>query len=437
MAEFSPMMQHYLSVKEEYKDCIIFYRLGDFYEMFFDDAITASRELEITLTGRECGQEERAPMCGVPFHSAEMYISRLIQKGYKVAICEQLEDPKEAKGIVKRDVIRVVTPGTVIETNMLDEKKNNYIMSVYKQGIYFGIAVCDVSTGDFYTTQIKENNNFEKLLDEMARYLPAEIVVNELLYETTQEIAKIKERFNCFISRLTDDKFSENYEDLLKEYTIVNDKEEPISEFEDKLFCISAINGLMQYFNETQKIKLEHINVIKLYTTTRYMALDISARRNLEITEKLRDKAKKGTLLWVLDKTSTSMGGRHLRRWLGDPLLDVEEINSRLNAVQELKDNIMFRGEVIDALKKVYDIERLIGKISYGNANARDMISLKNSVKQLPQLKQLLEYANSSMLKNLYNELDVLDDIYNLIENAIVEDPPMTIKEGGIIKQRL
>lgn len=434
MAEFSPMMQHYLSIKEEYKDCIVFYRLGDFYEMFFDDAITASRELEITLTGRECGQEERAPMCGVPFHAAEMYISKLIQKGYKVAICEQLEDPKEAKGIVKRDVIRVVTPGTVIETNMLDEKKNNYIMSVYKQGIYFGIAVCDVSTGDFYTTQIKENNNFEKLLDEMARYVPSEIVVNELLYETTQEIAKIKERFNCFISRLADDKFSASYESLLKDYTIINEKEENITELEDKMFCVSAINGLIEYFNETQKIKLEHINVIKYYITTRYMALDISARRNLEITEKLRDKSKKGTLLWVLDKTSTSMGGRHLRRWLGDPLLDVEEINLRLNAVQELKDNIMFRGDVIDALKKVYDIERLIGKISYGNANARDMISLKNSVKQLPQLKELLKFSTSTMLQKLYTELDELTDIYELIENAIVDDPPMTIKEGGIIK---
>lgn len=434
MAEFSPMMQHYLSVKEEYKDCIVFYRLGDFYEMFFDDALTVSRELEITLTGKECGQEERAPMCGVPYHSSEMYIAKLISKGYKVAICEQLEDPKEAKGIVKRDVIRVVTPGTVVETNMLDEKKNNYIMSIYKQGLYFGMAVCDISTGDFYTTQIKQTNNFEKLLDEIARYTPAEIVCNELLYETTAEISKIKERFQCFISHLTEKEFSQDTEKIKDDYKIIDDKEENIEDFSDKLFCISAINGLLEYLNQTQKIKLEHINTIKMYTTTRYMSLDISARRNLEITEKLRDKSKKGTLLWVLDKTSTAMGGRHLRRWLNDPLLDISEINFRLGGVKELKENIIFRGSILDILKKIYDIERLIGKISYGNANARDMISLKNSIKQLPELKHLLEQANSSILKNAYEELDELTDIYELINKAIIDDPPVTLKEGGIIK---
>ena len=324
--------------------------------------------------------------------------------------------------------------GTVVETNMLDEKKNNYIMSVFKKGIYFGLAVCDITTGDFYTTQIKQTNNFEKLLDEIARYTPAEIVVNELLYETTSEIAKIKERFNCFISRLTEKEFRQNHEKISNNYKIITDKNETIVEFEDKLFCISAVNGLLEYLNQTQKIKLEHINIIKLYTTTRYMSLDISARRNLEITEKLRDKSKKGTLLWVLDKTSTSMGGRHLRRWLGDPLLDVQEINCRLNGVKELKEDVIYRGDIVDALKKVYDIERLIGKISYGNANARDMISLKNSIKQLPTLKQLLEKTQSNILQNLYNELDELNDIYDLIDVAIVEDSPMTIKEGGIIK---
>ena len=436
MAEFSPMMTHYLKTKEEYKDCILFYRLGDFYEMFFDDALTASRELEITLTGKDCGQEERAPMCGVPYLAAEIYIAKLIEKGYKVAICEQLEDPKQAKGIVKRDVIRVVTPGTVIETNLLEEKKNNYIMSVYKKGIFFGIAICDVSTGDFYASQIDGTNNFEKLLDEISRYNPAEIIANDLLFNTKQEISKIKERFQSYISFLSDEKFEKDIEKL-NEYRIVNDKKEEITNdiFENKVFLKVAVNGLLEYLVQTQKTKLNHINTIQIYNLTRYMALDISARRNLEITEKMRDKTKKGTLLWVLDKTSTSMGGRNLRRWLNDPLIDVGEINRRLEAVEELKNEIMLRGEIIENLKKVYDIERLIGKISYGNANARDMISLKNSVGKLPQIKQNLSTCKSKLLQDYYHNLDELKDIYTLIDNAIVEEPPITIKEGGIIKK--
>ncbi len=436
MAEFSPMMTHYLKTKEEYKDCILFYRLGDFYEMFFDDALTASRELEITLTGKDCGQEERAPMCGVPYHAAEIYIAKLIEKGYKVAICEQLEDPKQAKGIVKRDVIRVVTPGTVIETNLLEEKKNNYIMSIYKKGIFFGIAICDVSTGDFYASQIDETNNFEKLLDEISRYNPAEIIANDLLFNTKQEISKIKERFQSYISFLSDEKFEKDIEKL-NEYRIVNDKKEEITNdiFENKVFLKVAVNGLLEYLVQTQKTKLNHINTIQIYNLTRYMALDISARRNLEITEKMRDKTKKGTLLWVLDKTATSMGGRNLRRWLNDPLIDVSEINRRLEAVEELKNEIMLRGEIIENLKKVYDIERLIGKISYGNANARDMISLKNSVGKLPQIKQNLSTCKSKLLQDYYHNLDELKDVYTLIDNAIVEEPPITIKEGGIIKK--
>ena len=312
MAEFSPMMQHYLEIKQQYKDCLIFYRLGDFYEMFFDDAITASRELEITLTGRDCGQEERAPMCGVPYHAAEVYISRLINKGYKVAICEQLEDPKKAKGMVKRDVIRVVTPGTVIESNLLDEKKNNYIMSIFKKGIYFGLAVCDVSTGDFYATEIRETNNFPLVLDEIARYTPAEIIVNEVLEKTPEEIEKIKERFHSFISYRPEGTFGESLEQIQEEYTVTDEHEQKIENIQEKLFAVSAINGLLSYFSETQKIKLNHINKIQVYVTTKYMSLDMNARRNLELTEKMRDKAKKGTLLWVLDKTSTSMGAKLL-----------------------------------------------------------------------------------------------------------------------------
>lgn len=434
MAEYSPMMQHYLDTKKDYKDSILFYRLGDFYEMFFDDAILASRELELTLTGKECGQEERAPMCGVPFHVAENYIARLIGKGYKVAICEQMEDPKQAKGIVKREVIRVVTPGTVIESNLLDEKKNNYIMSVYKSGIYFGIAVCDVSTGDFRATQIKETNNFSAALDEISRYSPAEIVVNNLMYDTTEEIAKIRERFQIYISKQEDNKFSNNVEELTSKYNVVDESENKI-EINDKTLCICAINGLLTYILETQKTNLDHINKIILYNNTKYMCLDINARRNLELTEKLRDKSKKGTLLWVLDRTSTSMGGRRLRRWINDPLLDVEKINKRLNSVKELKDNPILRGDIADLLKKVYDIERLVGKISYGNANARDLISLKNSVKQLPELKKIMSNTESTLLKELYNELDILEDIYNIIDVAIVEEPPISVKEGGIIKK--
>ncbi len=434
MAEYSPMMQHYLDTKKDYKDSILFYRLGDFYEMFFDDAILASRELELTLTGKECGQEERAPMCGVPFHAAENYIARLISKGYKVAICEQMEDPKQVKGIVKREVIRVVTPGTVIESNLLDEKKNNYIMSVYKSGIYFGIAVCDVSTGDFRATQIKETNNFSAALDEISRYSPAEIVVNNLMYDTTEEIAKIRERFQIYISKQEDNKFSNNVEELTSKYNVVDESENKI-EINDKTLCICAINGLLTYILETQKTNLDHINKIILYNNTKYMCLDINARRNLELTEKLRDKSKKGTLLWVLDKTSTSMGGRRLRRWINDPLLDIEKINKRLNSVKELKDNPILRGDIADLLKKVYDIERLVGKISYGNANARDLISLKNSVKQLPELKKIMSNTESTLLKELYNELDILEDIYNIIDVAIVEEPPISVKEGGIIKK--
>ena len=434
MAEYSPMMQRYLETKEEYKDCILFYRLGDFYEMFFDDAITVSRELELTLTGKDCGQAERAPMCGVPHHAAEIYISKLIAKGYKVAICEQLEDPKTAKGIVKRGVIRVVTPGTVIESNMLEEKKNNYIMSIVKKGIYYGIAVCDVSTGDFYSTEIKENNNFPLVLDEIARYSPAELVVNSMMYDSTEEINKIKERFEIYFTRFNDKFFSEDINTIADNYNLVDNDDNPIKDIDKRLFAVASINGLVEYLKQTQKTSLEHINKITIYNTTRYMSLDINARRNLELTEKMRDKSKKGTLLWVLDKTSTSMGGRHLRRWINDPLIDVNEINKRLNAVKELKDNVMLRGDIIESLKKVYDIERLAGKISYGNANGRDMISLKNSLSKLPEVKSVLQNTTSNMLQELYNNLDELKDIYDLIEKSIVEDPPMTVKEGGLIK---
>ena len=434
MAEYSPMMQHYLETKEKYKDCILFYRLVDFYEMFFDDAINVSRELELTLTGKDCGQEQRAPMCGIPYHAAENYISRLVSNGHKVAICEQLEDPKQAKGIVKRDVIRIVTPGTVTETNLLEEKRNNYIMSIFQKGVFFGIAVCDISTGDFYASEIKEENNFERLLDEISRYAPSEIIANEMLYNCSEEISKIKERFDVYISTEEEEKFSEEIDNLYNQYEVLCDNGENLKDLEQRLFAVSAINGLIQYIEDTQKTKLEHINKIIIYTITKYMALDINARRNLELTEKLRDKSKKGTLLWVLDKTATSMGGRLLRRWISDPLIDVFEVNNRLDAVKELKEDVMMRGELVSSLKGVYDIERLAGKVSYGSANARDLNSLKASAKKLPEIKKLIENSKSNMLQSLYQDLDELEDIYTLIENAIIEDPPISVTEGGIIK---
>ena len=435
MAEYSPMMQHYINMKEEYKDCILFYRLGDFYEMFFDDAIEVSRELELTLTGKECGMEERAPMCGIPYHAANVYIAKLIEKGYKVAICEQLEEPKNTKGMVKRGVVKIVTPGTVLDETVLDEKKNNYIMSIYKQGLFFGLAVCDVSTGDFYATQIKETNNFSKLLDEIARYSPVEILTNELMSSTMEEMSKISQRFEkCYISKYDETYFDIDIEKVKNKHKILDMKDNEITEFKDKLLVVSAVNALISYITQMQKMEIENINSIKIYNTTKYMALDITARRNLEITERMKDKSKKGTLLWVLDRTLTSMGGRHLRRWINDPLIDIEEIQNRLEGVRELKEDLILKADIGENLKKVYDIERLVGKISYGNANARDMVSLKNSLGKIPEIKQILSKTKSPMLRNLYENLDEVKEIHELIEKAIVEDPPIVIKEGNIIK---
>ena len=375
---------------------------------------------------------------GVPHHAAEIYVSRLIAKGYKVAICEQLEDPKKTKGIVKRGVIRVVTPGTLVESNMLEERKNNYIMSIFKTGIYYGISICDISTGEFYSAEIKDNYNFPMLLDEIARYTPSELVVNSMMADCQEEISKIKERFeNIYVTRFEDQHFTSELQNLHLRFTILDSYGKEVEQLEEKTLAISSIHALIEYLEETQKTNLDHINKITMYSLSKYMALDINARRNLEITEKMRDKSKKGTLLWVLDKTATSMGGRLLRRWLNDPLVDVMEINRRLNAVKELKDHLMLRGEVIENLKKVYDIERLSGKMAYGNANARDMITLKNSLYKLPELKKVLADAKSDLLKELYENLDELQDVYELIEHSIIDDPPMTIKEGGIIKLRI
>ena len=431
----SPMMQKYLETKEKYKDCILFYRLGDFYEMFFDDAILASRELEITLTGKECGLEERAPMAGVPHHAAESYIAKLVAKGYKVAICEQLQDPKTTKGMVERGVVKIVTPGTVVESNMLEERKNNYIMAIYKTGLFYGIAISDISTGEFYSSQIKETRNFALLLDEIARFAPSELIVNSMMADSAEELNKIKERFpQTYITKFKDEFFSDDYKTTELRYDIIDVKGNKVKNLDEKILAIMAINGLAEYLTQTQMTSLEYINKITLYSISRYMSLDINARRNLEVTEKMRDKSKKGTLLWVLDKTSTSMGGRLLRRWLNDPLIDVIEINKRLDSVEELKKEIILRGEIIENLKKVYDIERLAGKMSYGNGTPRDMITLKNSLSKLPEIKQILSMGKSSLIKELYENLDELQDMYDLIDKSIVDDPPMLIKDGGYIK---
>ena len=420
MEGLTPMMQQYVETKEQYKDCILLYRLGDFYEMFFDDAITASKELEITLTGKDCGLKERAPMCGIPYHSIQNYLSKLITNGHKVAICEQMEDPALAKGLVKRDVIRVITPGTVIESNILEEKKNNYIASIYKVGIHYGLAYSDVSTGEFCTTEIVEGNNFAKLMNELVRFTPAEIVVNPEMFASTSEINTIQEKFKTYITTSIDE--------------IENIDIHGFDKLEKKPFAKEATKLLLTYIRETQKVDMKHISNIEYYSAEKYMALDMIARRNLEITETIRDRNKKGSLLWVLDKTSTSMGGRLLRRWLEKPLMDVKEIEGRLGSVEELKGSAMRRGNIAEVLDRVYDIERLTGKISYGTVNAKDMVALKNSLQQLPDLKNILADFKSELLKNLYEELDTLEDVAKLIDGAIVDDPPVSVKEGGIIK---
>ena len=453
---FSPMMQHYLETKSKYPDCVLFYRLGDFYEMFFDDAINVSRELELTLTGKECGRENRAPMCGIPYHAGEIYASRLVQNGYKIAICEQVENPKNAKGIVKRDVIKIMTPGTITDGNLLDEKKNNYIMSIFKDGMYYGIAAFDISTGEAYATEIKSDNNFQKLINEISRFNPSELIVNDYMNDSINEINELKHRFEVFISvdkkiekteveadrnfvpdffnmkssmTKLDDKFDD--ETIHNTFDIIDEQGNLIKNISDRYLAVNAIGVLLKYIEETQKIKPENLNKIVLYEVVKYMALDINSRRNLELTERIKDKSKKGTLLWVLDKTETSMGGRLIRRWINDPLVNVDDINARLDAVEEIKNDLLLSDRIVESLKSIYDIERLAGKISYGTVNARDLISLKNSIMQLPNLKETIKNVNSEFLKNIDSELDILSDIYELIEASIVEEPPLTVKEGG------
>ncbi len=427
----SPMMNHYLETKKQYPDCILFYRLGDFYEMFFDDAKTVSKELELTLTGKDCGLEERAPMCGVPYHAVEGYLSRLVQKGYKVAIAEQMEDPKQAKGLVKREVIRVVTPGTLTNSQVLEESKNNYLMGiVYVDGV-FGVSTVDVSTGDYLVTEVRSERS---LMDEIYKFSPSEIICNEALYMSGIDMEDLKVRLNVVITALEGRFFSDDAcRKILREHFHAEHMEAlGLADYETGGIAAGAV---LQYLYETQKNTLEHLTRLTVYTTGQFMMIDTSTRRNLELTETLREKQKRGTLLWVLDKTKTAMGARTLRTIVEQPLIDKEEILKRQNAIEELNLNYISREELCEYLNPIYDLERLIGRISYKTANPRDLIAFGNSLAMLPFIKQILQEFSGELLKSLESDLDPLTDLKELIDKSIIEEPPITVREGGIIKE--
>ena len=428
--QLSPMMQKYMETKEQYKDCILFYRLGDFYEMFFDDAILASKELELTLTGKNCGLVERAPMCGVPFHACEVYLNKLVANGHKVAICEQVEDAKNAKGLVKREVIRIATPGTNIDMASLEEGKNNYIMSVVYIADSFGIAIADITTGRFLVTEV---TSVPKLLDEIYKFSPSEIICNESFLFSGVDTEELKYKLNVTVYSLESWYFeSEQCEDIIKSHFKVN----AINGLglDDIDFGRIAVGSLLKYLYETQKNSLTNLNTITPYNISNYMIIDSSTRRNLELTETMRDKNKRGSLLWVLDKCKTAMGSRMLRSYIEQPLIKKSEINERFDAVESLKKSAITREELREYLNPIYDIERLMGKISYKSANPRDLIAFANSLEMLPAIKQQLSDFKKGILANLYDELDPLEDIYSLINQSINEEAPITIKEGGIIK---
>ena len=430
MAELTPMMQQYMKTKEQYKDCILFYRLGDFYEMFFDDAITASRELEITLTGKNCGLEERAPMCGVPFHSVDGYLNRLVSKGYKVAICEQMEDPASAKGIVRREVVRIATPGTNLDMQALDESRNNYIMCVVYIADRFGMSVADVTTGEYLVTEIDSG---EKLFDEIYKFMPSELICNEAFYMSGMNLDDMKNRLGITIYSLDAWYFDDAIcSQTLKDHFQVGTLNGlGIADYDCGMIAAGALLG---YLKETQKTSLSHMSKLIPYTTGRYMLLDSSTRRNLELCETLREKQKRGSLLWVLDKTKTAMGARTLRKYIEQPLINRKDIEDRLNAVEELKDNAISREEIREYLSPVYDLERLVSRITYKSANPRDMIAFQSSLSMLPHIKYILSEMKSPLLKTLYEQLDTLEDLCSLVQNAICEEPPIAIKEGGIIR---
>ncbi len=431
MAEMTPMMQQYLETKKEYPDCILFYRLGDFYEMFFEDALTASKELEITLTGKNCGQEERAPMCGIPYHAVEGYLNKLVSKGYKVAICEQMEDPKLAKGIVKREVVRIVTPGTNLDIQAMDADKNNYIMSIACFQGKSGISIADVTTGDYYLTEVEDQR---KLLDEINKYMPSEIICNDALLVSGLDLEDLRGRLGITIYSLEPHFYDEDRcrKCLIKHFHVNTLQGMGIEDFPAGLIAAGA---LLQYLYDTQKTSLSHFTHLYPYLTSKYMLLDSSTRRNLELTETLREKQKRGSLLWVLDKTKTAMGARTLRQYIEQPLIDRTQIEGRLDAVEALSRQPMLRDELREYLNPIYDLERLLGKVSYKTANPRDLIAFRNSLKMLPHLKTLLNEFDKGLLHEINESLDALEDVCGLIESSITEDAPISVKEGGIVRE--
>lgn len=429
MAELTPMMKQYMETKSQYQDCILFYRLGDFYEMFFEDALTASRELEITLTGKNCGQEEKAPMCGVPYHAVEGYLNRLVAKGYKVAICEQVEDPKTTKGIVKREVVRIVTPGTNLDTQALDETKNNYIMCIVYIADRYGVSVADISTGDYFVTEIPDS---AKLLDEIYRFSPSEIICNEAFYMSGVDMDGMKDRLGITIYSLESWYFDDEVcrKKLLEHFEVSSFAGLGLADYDCGIISAGA---LLQYLLETQKNSLSNLTHITSYAAGKFMMIDSSTRRNLELCETLREKQKRGSLLWVLDKTKTAMGARTLRKYVEQPLIDKTEIIRRLDAVQELKEQAISREEIREYLSPVYDLERLITKIAYGSANPRDLTAFRSSLEMLPALLYILQEMKAELLKDLAVDLDPLEDLCILVKKAIREDPPIAMKEGNII----
>lgn len=430
VTNLSPMMQQYVTTKEAYKDCILFFRLGDFYEMFFEDALLVTKELEITLTGKDCGLEERAPMCGVPYHAAETYINRLIEKGYKVAICEQTEDPKLTKGLVKREVVRIVTPGTNLNPQSLDETRNNYIMSVVYLGDTYGICLADVTTGDCSVTEVDKER---KLVDEIHKFAPAEIICNQAFFVSGIDLDDLKNRLGICIYSLDAWYFDDELcrRTLMDHFQTITLSGLGLADYPNGIIAAGA---LFQYLFETQKNSLSHMTEITPYLADKYMMIDSSSRRNLELVETLREKQKRGSLLWVLDKTKTAMGARMLRSFVEQPLIDAADINERLDAVEELNKKAMVRDEIREYLNPIYDMERLVSRISYQSANPRDLIAFKSSLSMLPHIRHLLKEFESPLLTKLYQQMDELEDLFTLLENSIQEEPPLALKEGGIIK---
>ena len=436
MAEPTPMMRQFLEIKERCQDCILFFRLGDFYEMFFQDAEIASRELELVLTGKDCGLAERAPMCGVPYHAALSYIGKLVSKGYKVAVCEQMEDPALAKGIVKRDIVRIYTPGTVTDEQMLSQKRNNFIAAIYEFRNMYGISAADITTGEMYLTSLTVGSTYNHLANEIARFAPSEIIINA----QAQSIEKIKNFAgtlgNSYVAPAPEELFEyENGKEHLSDIRLGGDSKTLLPKILKDELAVRACGALISYMEDTQKTHLSNQITANHYKVDEYMAIDASSRRNLEITETLRDKNKKGSLLWVLDKTVTSMGARTLKKWLEQPLIDADAINARLDAVAELKDAFILRSEIREMLCGVYDMERIAGKITLGTCNARDLVSLRQSAAKLPNIKETLASCNAPLLKTLNEEIDSLVDIWELLDKAIADEPPVVLKEGGLIKK--